>query len=134
MCASIYSRRIPPRAGSRRQFVRDPRWARFIFARFRKCNVFHFMIYPRTKSSSPLSSPPCPSSPRRKPPFPLPPFVVHVLDTFSLLLLLFLPPCRRLLARTFIRTGFCTPESLDFGAFHALLRIVDLPPWKGVPS
>jgi len=123
MCASIYSRRmpsrryvrfdllpphaIPPRAGSRRRFVRGPRWARFMFARFRKCNVFHFMIYPRTKSSSPLSSPPCPSSPHRKPPFPLPPFVDHVLDTFSLFLLLYPLPCRRLLARTFIRTGFC---------------------------
>jgi len=61
-----------------------PSWARFMFARFRKCNVFHFMTYLHMKSSSPLSSPPCPSSPCCKPSFPLPPFVVHVLNMFSL--------------------------------------------------
>ena len=131
MCASIHSRcmpshwyvridllpphAIPPQAGSRRWFVRDPRWACFIFARFRKCNVFHFMTYPRTKSSS---SPPCPLSPRRKPSFPPPPFIVHVLDTFSLLLLLFVPPCRRLLVGTFIRTGSC------MSAYNLYFRVV----------
>ena len=99
-------------------YVRDPLWARFMCARFRKCNVFHFMIYPRTKSaflSSPRSSPPCPPSPRRKTPFPLPLFVVHVLVTFALLLLLYPSPCRCFVARAIFRTGFvvslitCTP-------------------------
>jgi len=139
MCASIHSccmpsrwyvridllppHAIPPQVGSRRWFVRDPRWARFIFARFRKCNVFHFMTYPRTKSSSPLSSPPCPLSPRRKPSFPLPPFIVHVLDTFSLFLLLYPLPYRRLLARTFIRTGLCT------SAYNLYFRVVSSLVW-----
>ena len=100
-----------------------------MFTRFRKCNVFHFMIYPRTKSafpSSPLSSPPCPLSPRYKPPFPLLPFVVHVLDMFALLLLLYLLPCRRLLARTFIRTGSC------MFAYNLYFRVARYVVWKSI--
>jgi len=114
---------IPPQAGSCRQFVRDPRWARFMFARFLKCNVFHLMTYPHTKSSSPLSSPPCPLSPRRKPSFPLPPFIVHVLDTFSLFLLLYPLPYQQLLARTFIRTEFC------MSAYNLYFRVVSSLVW-----
>jgi len=99
---------IPPRSSFRRWYIRDSRWARFMCARFRKCNMFHFIIYPRTKSafsSSPRSSPSCPSSPRPKTRFPPPPFVVYVLVTYN-----WLPSCtlhlfRRFSARIIFRTG-----------------------------
>jgi len=85
--------------------------------------MFHFMTYPHTKSLSPLSSPPCPLLPHCKPSFPLPPFIVHVLDTFSLFLLLYPLPYRQLLARTFIRTGLCT------SAYNLYFQVVSSLVW-----